>query len=164
MSDSSEPLPEDSGSSGTQIAVPPDDSQPPIEVLSPLAQAADGLAEDSSRSLGGQATARFVSGIIRQRDLELHDAKMRESALHAKLETYRSELESERVENAKLKALILSATTKTVLSNGFITIGCLLVGVATSVSLPEKISFALVAIGGATIVTGWVSSVKSGGR
>lgn len=104
------PIPDESGSSGTQKEA--DDSSEPVE-SKPLeglflGKAMDGLMpyESKSLSLGSKATRILINGITKQLLNDLNEQKNKNNILSEKFDTQRDELEKCRVSNAGLKGEI----------------------------------------------------------
>ncbi len=98
------PEPDSSGSSGTQTA----DSK--VELLpakwqgeSPVSDTVEGLVADRSRVFGSEATGALLAASMRQTENDKRQLTNRIIDLDEKVESLRNDLESERIENAKLQ-------------------------------------------------------------
>lgn len=160
------PEPEDSGSSGTQIAARESVSvELPDHPIAgqPIEQAIAGLAATRSRSLGGDVAASLLVGSVSQISHQLSEARTELKALESKLERCRFDLQTEKVNNATLKGKLESIESEKAIRSV-----CLVAGTAVSglgldqvKSSQWAVGITLVSIGIALFLIGWFSVGRS---
>jgi hypothetical protein len=158
------PIPDNSGSSGTQVEGSPKQNfqqANPLEGL-PMAKTISGLASSHSRSLGGEVTSALIAGATTQLACDYNELKVSHMNLSNKYETQRDELESARTQKAVLLERIRSEGRNKHLRNLCVTIGTSLIGtgIVLARSGLDIYSYGAYGFGAVLLLLGWFSGPK----
>ncbi len=154
------PEAEETGSTGEQEhstgELVPALSQPPFQEILPVVEAVRGLASKSPRSMGSEAGAKMIFGVLAQSANDVTEAKSELRAMRRSLDTVRDELSACQTREAVLQERVLAATRGRHLRNFVIFSGTSLLGIATQISELPILSGLAAAFGLVLIIMGWV--------
>lgn len=158
------PIPDHSGSNGTQLAA--DTSQVFLEAR-PLnglhiASAIEGLAATNTRAFGGDVASVFIAAATRQIAQDCNDLKSDNRRLADRIESKRDEMDKIRTHNAVLLERFRSDGKNKHLRNLGITVGTALIGVGVALSRvgQDGYSSGAFVFGVLLLILGWFSGPK----
>ena len=162
--DNTIPIPDQSGSRGSQLAA--DTSQVFVEARPfnglHIASAIEGLAATNTRAFGGDVASVFIAAATRQIAQDCNDLKADNRRLADRIESLRDELETTRTQNAVLTERIRSEGKNKHLRNLGITVGTALIGFGIALSRVSQDGYSTGAFvfGVLLLLLGWFSGSK----
>ncbi|WP_141397434.1 hypothetical protein [Polaromonas sp. AER18D-145] len=155
------PTPDQSGSTGTQLANKADLLTEARPYGLHIAATIEGIASTNSKAFGGEIAAAFIASAARQMTQEHREIKLENRRLTDKLDTMRDELEATRTSNAVLLSQVASHGRTQHLRNFAIFLGTSLLNVAVALPKDQFIYAVGSAAGGSLLLLlGWLSSVR----
>lgn len=158
------PMPDRSGSCGSQLVADPTvvlTEARPLDGLH-LASTVEGIAAKNTKAFGGDVAAALIGAATRQMSQDYSDVKTENRQLHSRLEKMRDDLETTRTKNAVLVERVRSEGKNKHLRNLSITVGTTLVGIGAALSRSGQDSFSAAAFvfGALLFILGWFSGAK----
>lgn len=161
------PLPEDSGSDGSQSTGGQSIDLVVADQLKdlPIAHTIQGIAASNSRAFGGEVASALIAGATSQLAFELRDSKNEVVKLQNKNERLMQDLSEKNVENAVLNERLTASNAMRHLRNFGIAAGTTLFTVSFSLFDTEQFQsygYAAVTIGTLLVLAGWFTPVRGG--
>lgn len=156
------PEPEESGSSGTQIAATITSTvtvpEKPI-AGQPIEHTVAGLAANKSRSLGGEVAAGLIAGSFSQISHQLSEAQSELRDVRIELDKAKLDMQVEKIINAELKGTVKSAENEKAIRSVCLVAGTAVAGFGIDQIKSNQLAagMVLVLIGIALSLVGWFS-------
>lgn len=155
------PIPQDTGSAGTQEALASElvrvDKESPFKGL-PITQKIEGLAATHSRSMGGEVAANLLAGSFAQLSHDLQSTRQELTDTRGQLGRAQSDLSKASLKCAVLEDRATTDTHNRYLKNFCIFAGTTFLGIGIELykSNFEKFGYIIFAIGALLLVLGWI--------
>lgn len=168
MDDAKIPLPDKTGSDGSQVRADTQAQEliPAKPSSMPMADAITGLASSNSRAFGGEVASTLVAGVASQMASELQNTKAELSSLRGRLDVSACDLTNERIKSAVLAERLHSFQATRHLKNVGVAIGTLLFGIGIQLARSGTIGMGVTAvvIGSVLILISWISVPRGGDK
>lgn len=162
------PLPDESGSDGSQAKADTSTQElMPAKVSPmPMADSIIGLASSNSRAFGGEVASTLVAGVAAQMASELQQTKAELSSVRIKAEASASDLADERVKSAVLSERLRAFQATRHIKQLGVAVGTLLLGtgfqLARAGNTPIAVTSAV--IGALLVIVSWWSVPRGGDK
>lgn len=162
------PLPDESGSDGSQAKADTSTQElMPAKVSPmPMADSIIGLASSNSRAFGGEVASTLVAGVAAQMASELQQTKAELSSVRIKAEASASDLADERVKSAVLSERLRAFQATRHIKQLGVAVGTLLLGTGFQLARAGNTPIAVTAavIGALLVIVSWWSVPHGGDK
>jgi len=161
------PVPEDTGSSGTQLTGTGEIVsivKSPLEGL-PIVQAVEGLAATRSRCFGGEVGTSLLAGSFAQLSYDLQTTRRELNNTREELKRTNGEMSNYKIRVAVLQERVFAYFRERLLKNLSITIGTTLVVIGMGLYRNNlKYDYIICGLGALLLIFGWFSKPGEAGK